>query len=309
MPGTAADHELAGVHEILQACHSEISPVEPYRGLADTIGFLRFPPAGESRVCWTVGHGGALRGFAAVRHILGAREAWLDVHVHPAQRRRKVGTALLSAARAHAAAAGVRTLLAHYAGPAGAGFGRAVGARAGQRDVRALLRVGGQPLAPVPVPGYRLTQWVGACPDALLVSYAAARAAINDAPHADSGDEAWSPARVRDLEAAVARRGRDVRVSALVDSRETVVAFTEMRVSPAPSPLATIEDTAVIREHRRNGLATWVKTAALATLRLERADVAFVVTSNAYENRSIRAINERIGFEPAVVWTTAVLTV
>jgi GNAT superfamily N-acetyltransferase len=136
----------------------------------------------------------------------------------------------------------------------------------------------------------------------------AARAAINDAPHADD-DEDWSPVRVRDLEALAARRGREARVTAVVDDRAAVVAFTEMRVSPAPSSLASVEDTAVIWEHRGKGLATWVKTAALEALRRERADVAFVVTSNACQNWPILAINQRIGFTPALVWTTATLTV
>jgi hypothetical protein len=64
-----------------------------------------------------------------------------------------------------------------------------------------------------------------------------------------------------------------------------------------------------VRHHRRKGLATWMKADALATLRLERPDVAFVTTSNAYENYSIRAINQRLGFISTVVWVTAVLAV
>jgi mycothiol synthase len=309
MPSSAADGELALVHEILQGCHQEISPREPYRSLADTVGFLRFPPAAEARVCWTVAEGGALCGFAAVRHRRGAATGWLELQVHPGQRRHKVGTVLLAAARAYASASGVRTLLGHYAGIAGAGFCHAVGAGEGQRDVRSMLRIGPALLAPVPVRGYRLVRWTGECPNALLVSYAAARGAINDAPHADGVDEDWSPVRVRDLEAMAARRGRDIRVTAVMDGRAAVAAFTEMRVSPSPSALASVEDTAVIREHRGKGLATWVKTAALETLRQERADVAFVVTSNAWENWPIRAINLRMGFEPVLVWTTAVLAV
>jgi GNAT superfamily N-acetyltransferase len=109
------------VQEMLWACHQEISPLEPYRSLADTIGFLRFPPAAEARVCWTVAESDSLCGFAAVRHMRGAATAWLELRVHPGQRRRKAGTALLAAARAYASASGVRTLLGHYAGTAGAG--------------------------------------------------------------------------------------------------------------------------------------------------------------------------------------------
>jgi hypothetical protein len=52
-----------------------------------------------------------------------------------------------------------------------------------------------------------------------------------------------------------------------------------------------------------------MKADALATVRLERPDVAFVTTSNAYENHAIRAINQRLDFTSTVVWVTAVLPV
>ena len=103
--------------------------------------------------------------------------------------------------------------------------------------------------------GYRLVRWTGACPDALLVSYAAARAAINDTPNADADDEEWSPARVRDLEAVAACRGRDMRVTAVVDgpggSRRL---HSDAGVARASS-LASVEDTTVIREHCGKRLA------------------------------------------------------
>ncbi|SDN40009.1 hypothetical protein [Actinacidiphila guanduensis] len=153
--------------------------------------------------------------------------------------------------------------------------------------------------------------WTGTCPEHLLDSYAQARTSINDAPHADADDENRSPGRVRDLETVVARRGRETRVTAAVDG-DTAVAFTEIRVSPPPSSIASIasiasiEDTAVAREHRRIGPASWIKACSLATLRSQRPDVAYVTTSNAFENRPIRTINQRIGFVPTVLWTTAV---
>jgi mycothiol synthase len=215
----------------------------------------------------------------------------------------------VAAARSYGAVSGVCVLLGYYAGTAAAAFCRAAGAEEGQRDVRSALCFGSKLPVPTPVPGYRLVRWTGACPDGLLASYADARAAINDAPHADADDESWSPERVRDLEAVVARRGRETRVTAVVGDRETVVAFTEMRISPAPSSTVSIEDTAVVRQHRQKGLATWMKADALTTLHLERPDVAFVTTSNAYENYPIRAINQRLGFTSTVVWVTAVLPV
>jgi GNAT superfamily N-acetyltransferase len=295
---------------LFRACHQEVSPLVPYRSLADTVGFLRFLPADEDRPAWTVvEEDGSVCGFAAVRRGRGAATAWLELRVHPTQRRRGVGTALLAAARSYAAASDVGVLLGHYAGTTAAAFCRAAGAAEGQRDVLSTLRFGEQSPVPTPVPRYRLVRWTGACPDGLLASYADARAAINDAPHADADDECWSPARVRDLEAMVTRRGREERVTAVVGDQGTVVAFTGLRLSPAPSSTASIEDTAVVGQHRRKGLATWMKADALETLRLERPDVAFVTTSNAYENHPIRAINQCLGFTTTVVWVTAVLPV
>ena len=333
LPGEATEAELDAVHELLRLCRHEAAPLMPYRSVAETAGYLRFPPAHESRVCWTVNTGrtgtgpgaGAPHGFALLRRQHGAGLTRVQLCVHPAHRRRSAGTALLDAVRVYAIAHGVETLVGRFAVDAGAAFCAAAGARQGRRDVRSVLLLdagveeggvadggvaGGGLETGVPtvvaVPGYRLIRWVGACPPGLLDSYATARAAVNDAPH-DGADESWSVDRVRELEAAEARRGRAVRVSAVLDGRDTVVAFTETRVSAAPSPTATIVDTAVLREHRGRGLATWVKAAALAALRAERPDVSCVTTSNAEENRPIRAINERLGFVPAGIWTAAVL--
>jgi GNAT superfamily N-acetyltransferase len=303
---SASEEELAAVHELLRACHEEISPLVPYRSPAETVGFLRFPPTDEDRPAWVVVDNGSLCAFAAVRRERTAASAWLDLHVHPAYRRRGAGSALLEAARSFARASDIGTLLGHYASAEAAGFCRLVGAAEGQRDVRSVAGCD-QPLpVPSPVPGYRLVRWTGTCPEHLLDSYAQARTSINDAPHADADDENWNPRRVRDLETVMARRGRETRVTAAVDG-DTVVAFTEIRVSPPPSSIASIEDTAVAREHRRIGLASWIKADSLATLRSQRSDVGYVTTSNAFENRPIRTINQRLGFVPAVLWTTAVL--
>ena len=92
---------------------------------------------------------------------------------------------------------------------------------------------------------------MGAAPERLLDSFARAREAINDAPVASEEDIAvWDGERVRDLEAALERRDRDIRVTVAVDGHGEVVAFTELRVSRVPSRLANTEDTAVVAEHR-----------------------------------------------------------
>ncbi len=304
--GEAADADIARVHEVLGECHREVNAVEPYRAVGATAGFLRYPPADERRLCWRAVAAGEVLGFAVLMHLRDAASARAEVQVRPGRRRRGVGSALLGAVREEARTLGARTLLGRFADAAGDGFRRAMGASAGQRDVRAVLRTGNVLPPPVPVRGYRLAGWTGACPPELLASYARARAAVNDAPHADAEPEPWDPARVRGLEEAVARRGTEIRVHALLGPDGAVVAFTEIRIAP-PGAAASIEDTAVLRSHRGRGLGGWLKAASLADLRAHRPDVAFTSTSNAAGNAPIRAINRGLGFVTATEWTTAVL--
>jgi GNAT superfamily N-acetyltransferase len=143
----------------------------------------------------------------------------------------------------------------------------------------------------------------------LLDSYADARSAINDAPGFDQDPAVWTPAFVRDLETAVARRDREIRVTVTLDERDEVVAFTELRVSRTPGAVAGTEDTAVVPEHRRRGLARWVKLESLLELQRDRPDVHLVTTSNAEENGAMLELNRSLGFAPVAVHTTSVLQV
>ena len=159
------------------------------------------------------------------------------------------------------------------------------------------------------VDGYRLASWNGAAPDDLVASFARAREAINDAPSVDEEWYAWDVERVRDLERALERRGRQIRVTVALDAADEVVAFTELRVSQTLGDSASTEDTAVVRGHRGRGLARWIKAESLASLRRDRPDVTLVGTTNAEENAAIRAVNERLGFVTAAVHTFCKLDV
>jgi GNAT superfamily N-acetyltransferase len=298
---------LPAVHVLMEACHREADALEPYRSPHDTAAFLLHPPADQTRTHWTVTEDRELLGFAVLRHLRGAATAYLELCVRLDARRRGVGTTLLAAARARAAADGIRSILGEHATDPGAAFSAAVGAHEGQRDLRQVRRLDEPLPEPLPVAGYRLSCWTGACPEPALASYALARAAINDAPHADTEAEPWTPERIRDLEATAARRGRTVLVTAALDAAGRVVAFTEMRLSDTPA--ACIEDTAVVAEHRGRGLASWIKTVALHRLRTDYPHIALAATTNAGGNASILAVNTRLGFVRAVEWTTAVLAI
>ena len=179
------------------------------------------------------------------------------------------------------------------------------------REVRSLLRLplGDRPASEA-IPGYRLRRWVGAAPEAILASFARAREAVNDAPLASEHDCAvWDAARVRDLEETIVRRNRETRVTVALDESDEVVAFTELRVSRAVGASAGTEDTAVVREHRRRGLARWVKLESLRHLQHERPDVRLVTTTNAEQNEAMLALNRSLGFSPVAVYTSSVLQV
>ena len=103
------------------------------------------------------------------------------------------------------------------------------------------------------------------------------------------------------------RRGRDIRVTVALDAKGEVAASTELRVSRTPGAIAGTEDTAVVAEHRRRGLARWVKVASLLQLQRDRPDVSLVTTTNAEENNAIRSLNHALGFSPVAVYTSCVL--
>lgn len=299
---------MGGVYEVMARCHDEASPGEPHRSRAEAEGYLRHPPGAEARDYWIDEANGHCVGFAQLGVLEGSQAGYVAILVHPDARRRGSGTALLAAVREQAQARGAAKLFGDHATEAGARFAADAGASELQRVVRSLLRL---PLTATSeaVPGYRLQSWAGPAPDTLLDSYAAARNAINDAPGFDEDPAVWTPAFVRDLETVVARRDREMRITVALDERGEVAAFTELRVTRTPGATASTEDTAVMPEHRRRGLARWVKVESLLRLQQDRPDVRLATTSNAEENRAMLELNRALGFVPVAVRTTSLLQV
>jgi mycothiol synthase len=303
----APEDVLDRVYDVMARCHAEVSAEAPYRSRAETVAFLRHPPELETREYWIAESEGECIGFGQLAVGSSSPTARVDVQVHPDSRRLGHGTALLEAVRRQATARGARVLIGAHATEAGSRFATTAGAVDAQRNVDSVLRL---PLAlhAHPVSGYRLLSWNGAAPAELLGSFARAREAINDSPAPSAEEvEVWDAARVRDLEAALERRDREVRVTVALDEHDEVVAFTELRVSRTLGATATTEDTAVVRGHRRKGLGRWVKLESLRRLQDDRPDVTQVTTVNAEENEAMRGLNEALGFSPVAVWTNCVL--
>ncbi|WP_212825246.1 GNAT family N-acetyltransferase [Catellatospora sp. TT07R-123] len=296
---------LRHMYEIRRVCHRAVAPQEEPPDLAWGVSGMRVTPPGEQR--WHGTAGDPVVAYGGLYLPPGVTTGFLRICVLPEHRRRGHGTALLDAALSRARALGRTHITGVYGDPAAAEFTAVTGAERGHSVIACRLDLPAR-LAPAPVPGYRAVSWTGPAPDELLDSYARARNAIADAP-SDSGGrlhDEWTPDRVRDEEAAVAARGQQLRVTAIVADSGEVAALTQLVAAPPPEVVVSTEDTAVVPAHRRRGLATWVKAESLARLAADRPDAAVVKTSNAGTNTGMLAVNHALGFTVTSTWTSVV---
>jgi mycothiol synthase len=300
----ASDEQLLAIHRIEAACLPELVPGEPSRPAGEAIAYYRHPPATAARHHWVAGDAGV-----ASVYIDSPSAVFLDLLVAPEHRRRGVGSALLETVCTFARARGLQTLIGQHATPGGAAFAARFGGVDGQRNVRGLLGLRSAELAaPEPPAGWRLEMWLGRVPDEYVESYARAREALDDAP-TEAGVRYAAPSveRVRAMEESLRRRDRELRVTAALDDRDEVGAFTDLRVSRG-STLGFTDDTGTVAAHRGIGLATAVKLESLRRLRADRPEVTVVTTTNAEENAAMRHVNARLGFVAAATLTSTVVS-
>jgi mycothiol synthase len=306
---TATDEDIAALHAVKAAATAVDRPADPPPLLADVTATVRTGRPDRSRPYFLARDGADAVGGAMLWMSLTDNQhmGLLDLRVHPAHRRRGVGTALLRAAVAELSGLGRPVLLAESdAGTAGDGFAAATGARVVQTDRLSLLRLPDVDWADVEAAatakhdGYRIEAWTGHAPDELIAGYAVAKTAMNDAPHddADLGDFVYTPESIRDDERVTAGLGELRVVVAVHEETGAVAAFTELLTRR--SHRADQEDTGVVPAHRGSGLGLWVKSDMLLRVRADRPDVTEVVTGNATSNRHMLAINQRLGFRPWV---------
>lgn len=232
----------------------------------------------------------------------------LDVRVHPAERRGRVGTRLLDAAVAAARGDGRSALVAQaQTGSPGAAFLTAGGFRTALTLTYARLPLDGADLPALaalvqkPHPGYRLTEWEGTVPEELADSYVASRRAMDDMPMGavDYGTVVWDLDRVRAAAAAVSARGDVLHTVAAVDRTDgAVVGFTELVVPGAGTGDAQHYGTAVLPEHRGHGLARWMKAASIVAARERHPRIGGLLTDTADNNPHMRRVNDELGYVP-----------
>jgi len=298
----APDDVLSRFAAIEHRTWHEQAPGEPLRTTDEVIAFYRHQPTTHASCHWL-----ADGGMAAL-YVHGPTAAFVNVSVVPELRRRGMGRALLERTLERARDLGVRALHAHHSTRAGAAFAARHGFRDGQRVVRSLLDLPAAELPPpAPPDGWTLVTWLGRVPDEHLASFVTARAAMDDAPSADDLEfPTWTAATVRASEESLALRNRELRVTVAIRPDGEIGAFTELRVSRG-STLGFTDDTGTIAAHRRQGLARAVKLESLRRLRDDHPEITVVTTSNAEENTAMRRVNERAGFRPSAVETTATL--
>jgi len=293
-------------------------PDEPTRPASDHVALGRQLVAeGGSR---DGTHRAALVGeevVGALRLIVPTKDnptvAIIDVAVHPAHRRRGIGSMLLAEGVRLAQERGRTDLLAEIDEPGEGTAGRAFALRHGwtcdlletRRDL--VLPVDYERLAALEAEaraashGYDLVRWRDSTPDELLDDRAdLERRMTTDAPHGDLPveEEQWDGQRIREYEASHVARGRTVlSAGAVRDGR--LVAFTELQVPLADPRRAHQGGTLVVPEHRGHRLGALLKTAVLRELAATLPEVRRISTYNFESNAPMVAVNEALGFRPA----------
>ncbi|WP_433299536.1 GNAT family N-acetyltransferase [Actinoplanes sp. CA-030573] len=277
-------------------------------------------------------------------HIIGAASyqipqnedlstLYLDLIVHPAHRRRGVGTNLLQAVEAaarrhHRTLIEVETVRALAGGPArdesGYRYLTARGHRPGMTSIRSRceLPVRG-PLLCSPIgaaadhpslcspvraaaAGYSLIQWRDAAPAELIDDLAALQTRLMlDAPTGTlSADQrSYDAARLRAQEATEQARGhRSYSTAARHDSTGRIVARTKLAFESAANTHARQRITLVEPAHRGHRLGMQIKSANHAYAQAHEPPLRFIDAWNADDNTHMRAVNTQLGFRPVDAW-------
>jgi len=243
-------------------------------------------------------------GAAFLRMPDGSSEAELGLDVHPADRRRGIGTRLLEAAETAAREAGRQALVCAdvEAGSPGDLFLAARGLRPVLRLTYTRLDLATADLPEVvPPAGYRLVAWRGAVPDDLAEAFAAARPAMDDMPMDEMTftPRPWDVDRLHRVAQAVADRGEHLdTVAAVHEPDGAIVAFTEVVVPADGTGDGQHYGTGVLAEHRGRGLARWLKVEAVRRVRADFPDLSGLLADTADGNVAMRRVNESLGYRP-----------
>ncbi|KPI04151.1 GCN5-related N-acetyltransferase [Actinobacteria bacterium OV450] len=263
------------------------------------------------RLAWLASDADSIPAGTAFLRLLDGRQehlAELDLRVHPAERRKGIGSRLLNTAVATARDKARRRVVAQAeAGSPGDHFLAARGFRKVLtfRYTRlAMAEADTTVLAGIverPHPGYRLTSWQGTVPDDLAQTFAASRRAMDDTPMDDAeyGTVAWDVDRVRAAAKAVEQRGDHLHTVVAIDaSNGSIAAFTELVIPGNGAGDGQHYGTGVLPEHRGHGLGRWMKAESIQQAHRDYPDLGGLLTDTADSNAHMRRINDGLGYTP-----------
>jgi GNAT superfamily N-acetyltransferase len=297
--------------EVYHAAQRVDEPEGPWFTERPFGGWVTVGWSGDPREVWLAVDQGSAAGW--YRLGLPSREnmdqAGLGLVVHPAERRRGLGLALLRHAGGRAAAHG-RAVLHGSArrGSPGEAFARSAGAKPGLVEVQRVLDIGRlekgklarlRGPAELAAAGYSLDSWAGPIPEDFLEQVAMLYNAMGDAPRdPETAREEWDAQRVRervnDLRPHYGLR--DYTVVARHDDTGELAALSEIAVDPANPGWGFQMNTVVIRKHRGHRLGLLVKVAMMELLATTEPQLERISTWNADSNGHMIAINEAMGY-------------
>jgi GNAT superfamily N-acetyltransferase len=310
LPREAVASDLAAWCEVFSVGHRKLSGsfVEPSalaeRLLAENAPAMRW--AARS------GSAGRVTGVAELRPQRHRPDiGFLRLFVAPPARRAGIGSALLRRVGLDASSAGVSRMQSTVlAGPPGEVFAHGVPAlrvvlrlelQEQRLDNEAVLRRCHE-LAACTHPGYQLLHWRGRTPEPLVASFGRVMGHVLDAPGValQMAPRAWDATAVRAWEAEMTTGGTRLLTCVAVHAVSGDVAAATVATIPSPgSPVADQHDTAVLPEHRRQGLARWIKARQADRLRACFPGVRAVTTTVNQENLPMMAVNRALGYRRA----------
>lgn len=316
------DAELAEFHAVYDAAQSfgreaTATPWElgEFRASMQENARRRF----RHGLCGRVGDRIVVTGYVEGSLLHNLQLCELQVNVHPEERRRGHGSAMLARCERVARERGRSTALAMVDWPfdgdpdgdgdAGVEFGRANGYAMALVEIQRRLEL---PVEESTLDrlaantaehhqAYTIRSWSGPVPDELLQGMAEVTSALmTEAPTGDIDREPEVPdvEVLREAQALAFAQGRQLYATAALDADGTVVAYTNVGVNTQGSSLAYQWGTLVRPEHRGHRLGLAVKVANLRQLQQARPDLGQVVTWNAEVNEHMIGVNEEMGFVP-----------
>ena len=309
--GPADTGKIRACFEVSLAAERVDEPAGPWFTERPFTGWLTVGWDGNPREAWLATDQGSAVGWYRLELPVreNADQAYLNLVVHPAGRRRGLGRALLQHAAGRAAANG-RIVLNGAArdGSPGEAFARVAGAKPGLVEVQRVLDIGkleqGK-LAGLRGPaeraaaGYSLVSWVGPVPEEYIEQTAAVYNGMADAPRdAEISHEAWDAQRVRErVNGLRPQYGmRDYAVAARHEDTGELAGLTEVSVDPADPGWGFQVFTVVRREHRGHRLGLLLKIAMMELLATTEPQLERIVTWNGQSNEHMIAVNEAMGY-------------